>query len=384
MKLAFKPMLGVVAGISLVISSANVLAFRTDHGLLPEGSSSCDAHVPVTLEIPDNAKPVPDPFRGEYSGGFFHVEEINEGLFYMTDGAYQAMFLVSTNGIILVDAPPSIGVNPTDPSQSVSLLDVIYSVPATQGKPIKKLIYSHSALDHIGAAGSIKQRFPNVKIIAHRATKRKIEQSSGQLIPFLQGSSVLPPPLPDVVFRSTTRVRLGGQTLHLSYRGPIHSPGNIFIYAPFQKVLMMVDVFFPGWAPFNDLALADDVPLYIQAHKIALKFDFETLVGGHVNRLGSRSDIETALTYLEDVRANATSALFDPSLFAIFGIIPQHALGAFNVYLDQVACSCANLTLDNAATPSGLDWRQQIGAADINTVGHCWQMAKALRSDPSF
>ncbi len=368
----------------LILSSANALAFRTDHGLLPEGTSSCDAHVPVTLEIPNNALPVPDPFRGEYSGGFFHVEELSEGLFYMTDGAYQAMFLVADRGIILVDAPPSIGVNPIDPSLSVSLLDVIYSVPATQGKPIKKLIYSHSALDHIGAAGLVKERFPNVKIIAHKATKRKIQSSSGRLLPFLQGSAAVPPPVPDVGFRSTKRVHLGAQSLKLSYRGPIHEPGNIFIYAPQQKVLMMVDVFFPGWAPFNDLALAEDIPLYIKAHKIALNFDFQTLIGGHVNRLGTRSDLETAMSYLEDIRANATSALFDPKLFAIFGIVPQHALGAFNIYLDQVACSCANLTLDDTQTPSGIDWRQEIGAADINTVGHCWSMAKALRVDPSF
>jgi len=340
--------------------------------------------VPVTLEIPNNALPVPDPFRGEYSGGFFHVEELSEGLFYMTDGAYQAMFLVADRGIILVDAPPSIGVNPIDPSLSVSLLDVIYSVPATQGKPIKKLIYSHSALDHIGAAGLVKERFPNVKIIAHKATKRKIQSSSGRLLPFLQGSAAVPPPVPDVGFRSTKRVHLGAQSLKLSYRGPIHEPGNIFIYAPQQKVLMMVDVFFPGWAPFNDLALAEDIPLYIKAHKIALNFDFQTLIGGHVNRLGTRSDLETAMSYLEDIRANATSALFDPKLFAIFGIVPQHALGAFNIYLDQVACSCANLTLDDTQTPSGIDWRQEIGAADINTVGHCWSMAKALRVDPSF
>ena len=51
---------------------------------------------------------------GEFSGGFYHVEELKDGLFYMTDGAFQAMFLVSGEGIILVDAPPSIGFNPVN------------------------------------------------------------------------------------------------------------------------------------------------------------------------------------------------------------------------------------------------------------------------------
>ncbi|MGR9106249.1 MAG: MBL fold metallo-hydrolase [Gammaproteobacteria bacterium] len=368
----------------LCLLAFNALAYRSDFGFLPPGSSTCDAHVPVTLNIPENSRAIPDPFLGEFSGGFYHVEELRDGLFYMTDGVYQAMFLVSGNGIILVDAPPSIGVNQVNPAQSVSFLDVIYSVPETQGKPIKKMIYTHVALDHIGAAGLVKAAFPQVQVIAHIETKRKIARSSGNLQTFLPGSGPLPPPLPNSTFRNNRSVALGGQVLRLSYHGPIHEPGNIFVYAPKQKVLMLVDVMFPGWAPFNDLALAEDIPLYVKAHDIALSFDFETIVGGHVNRLGDRQDIETQKTYIQDIQANAAAALLDPALFQIFGIVPQHALGAFHIYLDQVACSCANMTLDASRTPSGTPWLQTLGAADINTVGHCWEMVYALRTDPSF
>jgi hypothetical protein len=34
-----------------------------------------------------------------------------------------------------------------------------------------------------------------------------------------------------------------------------HEPGNIFIYAPAQRVLV-VDVVFPGWMPWRRFALA--------------------------------------------------------------------------------------------------------------------------------
>ena len=382
MELNLNPLIRVGVTLCIILVSANAFAYRTDHGVLPEGTSTCDAHVPVTLEIPDNAQAIPDPFKGEFSGGFYHVEELKDGLFYMTDGAFQAMFLVSGEGIILVDAPPSIGFNPVNPASSVSLLDVIYSVPETQGKAIKKMIYSHSPLDHIGAASLVKDAFPNVQVIAHKETKRRIARATDNKIQFLPGSGALPPPLPNKTFNKRLTVRLGGQKLKLSYHGPVHEPGNIFVYAPKQKVLMLVDVIFPGWAPFNDLALADDVPLYIEAHDIVLGFDFETFIGGHINRLGSRVDVENALEYVQDIKANATSALFDPRLFAVFGILPQHALGGLGIYLDQVACSCANTTLDENLTPSGTNWLQQLGAADINTVGHCWAMVESLRVDP--
>jgi glyoxylase-like metal-dependent hydrolase (beta-lactamase superfamily II) len=103
-------------------------------------------------------------------------------------------------------------------------------------------------------------------------------------------------------------VRVGHQNLVLSYEGPIHQPGNIFIYAPGQKTLMLVDVIFPGWSPFNDLALAKDVPRFVAAHEKILTFDFTTFVGGHLNRLGTRADVEESQRYTLDIKANAKAA----------------------------------------------------------------------------
>lgn len=369
-----------------LVSAGNAYAFRTDHGFLPSGTSTCDQHVPVTLAVPENAKPVPDPAKGEYSGGFYHVEEIKDGLFYMTDGVYYAMFLVSKKekGIILVDAPPSIGFNAQDPQQSVSLLEVIYSVPEAQGKAIKKFIYSHSHLDHIGAASFIVDAYPKVEIIAHWETREQIQRGTGELEPFLSGAGTNPPPLPTKTFREQAKVTLGGQVLELSYKGPAHEPGNIFIYAPGQKVLMLVDVIFPGWAPFNNLALAEDVPAYIQAYDRTLDFDFDVFIGGHLNRLGTRADVAESRLYIQDIKANALATFSDPSLFAIFGIVPDNPLGAFNIYLDQAACKCANLTLSKETTPSGTDWRNRFAVADINTITHCWTMIEAMRIEPTF
>ena len=62
---------------------------------------------------------------------------------------------------------------------------------------------------------------------------------------------------------------------------------------PHQKVLMLVDVIFPGWIPFPYLAVANDVTGFIKAHDIALnRYDFDTFVGGHLTRLGTRDDVK--------------------------------------------------------------------------------------------
>jgi len=37
------------------------------------------------------------------------VDEISDGLYYITEGTYHVMFLTTREGVIVVDAPPSQG-----------------------------------------------------------------------------------------------------------------------------------------------------------------------------------------------------------------------------------------------------------------------------------
>jgi len=362
--------------------STSAFAFRTDHGFLPEGQNICEAHVPITLEVPPNAQPVPDP--GEFSHGFYHIQEIDDGLFYMAGNDYFSLFLVSEEGIIVVDAPPAIGQDYNMPSRSINIVDVIYSIPETQGKPIKKLIYSHTHMDHIGAASFIKDAFPEVDIIAHQLTKKQLKRGNPDREGLLVGVGSNPAPLPTEVFSKETEVELGGHKLYLSYKGPAHEPGNIFIYIPEQKVLMLVDIVFPGWSPFSNLALAEEVPEYLEAHEEILEYDFDIFVGGHHNRLGTRADIKEAQQYFMDIKENALTAIRNPAFFEIFGVVPKNSLGAFTIYLDQLACDCANRTLNPETTPSGTDWRSRLANADVGTLSHCWTMSEFLRIDPTF
>ena len=57
------------------------------------------------------AAPVPEVAKGvsiPQDKGYV-VEEIKDGLYWVTEGAYTAMFLTTGKGVIVVDAPPSFG-----------------------------------------------------------------------------------------------------------------------------------------------------------------------------------------------------------------------------------------------------------------------------------
>ena len=56
--------------------------------------------------------PVPPPAKGPAipKSGYL-VEEIEDRVFWLTDGLYQMIFLVTGEGVVAVDAPPTIGNN---------------------------------------------------------------------------------------------------------------------------------------------------------------------------------------------------------------------------------------------------------------------------------
>ncbi len=162
-------------------------------------------------------------------------------------------------------------------------------------KPITDVVYSHHHSDHVGAMSVFPERATRY---AHRAAAQRLQLLDDP-----------DRPLPSVVFDDTLTIEAGDHSLQLTYPGPNHSEGNSFIYAPQQKVLMLVDVIFPGWVPFSNLALSAYVPGYIQAHEQALAYDFDHLVGGHVTRPGTPEDVRVQLEYMTDLRVTAEAAL---------------------------------------------------------------------------
>src|SRR5262245_8451208 len=91
--------------------------------------------VNATIQIPEAAKGPPIPTKG------YLVQQIGDGLYWLTDGAYQTMFMVTDKGVVAVDAPATIGNN------------YLKAIAEVTKKPVTYVIYSHAHIDHIGAAG---------------------------------------------------------------------------------------------------------------------------------------------------------------------------------------------------------------------------------------
>jgi len=296
------------------------------------GVSAQDAATPAATE----SDPLPETARGPAipaDKGYF-VEEIADRLYWVTEGTYQAMFLATGAGVIVVDAPPSIGEN------------LLRAIAEMTDEPITHVVYSHRHTDHIGAA----TLYPaDAMRIAHEATAARLVLNADPNRP-----------IPTETFTDSYDLTVGDQMLRLEYQGQNHVPGNIFIHAPRQKVLMTVDIVEPGWVPFRRLGLAEDVFGFIQAHDQILGYDFETFVGGHLTRLGTRADVELQARYVQDLVTNAGNALGSVDIAAVgaeVGFENQSQL--FDTFLNRVTDLCTEAMV---AT-----WRGQLGGVEAFT-----------------
>jgi len=184
-----------------------------------------------------------------------------------------------------------------------------------------------------------------------------------------------PVPLPTETFEDTYTLTVGDTTLELSTPSvTAHEPGNIFIYAPEQNVLMVIDLIFPGWSPFKDLAQAEDTVGYLAVHDEILDFGADAIVTGHVGRLGTNADVELNKEYMSDIQAAALDALQSVSLDPIVaetGYANPWLL--FDSYFDELTSAC-----EATVVPA---WSDRLAGADIFTADHCYRILESTRID---
>lgn len=282
-----------------------------------------------------------------YPKGFV-VTEIKEHLYYLSDGIYNTMFLVYDKGVVAVDAPPSLG---------EKYLQAIKEVTAN---PVTHVIYSHSHTDHIGSA----YLFPaTAKYIAHQETAAVLKLRKDKRRPS-----------PTITFKENYTLKIGDQLLQLDYKGNNHEPGNIFIYAPKQKVLMLVDIVYPGWAPFKNLGIAQDVQGYIEAHDYALQYPFEKIVSGHVNRMGTREDVEISKRFVHDLKDSAIAAFSEVSFAqSIKETGTEDKWKMYNTYFEKVVTATENKMRTK--------WQGKLGGIDTYLHDDSWRMCEAVSVD---
>jgi glyoxylase-like metal-dependent hydrolase (beta-lactamase superfamily II) len=304
--------------------------------------------------LPDYA-PVPRSALGPaLNDQGYYVGRVERNLYWVTDGTYQAAFLTTPAGVVLFDAPPTIGHN---------LQRAIDEIAAANGvsNQVTHLVYSHHHDDHVGAASLFDT---GVVRIGHEETRRLLLRDNDPARP-----------APEVTFQDRYTLEVAGERVELAWHGPNHSPDNIFIHFPDHDALMLIDIVNSGWVPIYNLNLSEDVPGYLQAPATALSYPWTHFIGGHLGRLGTRDDISLHQQYIADIQAGAREALgtVDPTpYFVKYG---ENVWAAVKGYLDELT--------DRAAKPVIAKYTGVLAAADVEvfTTTTTFMILQSMRLD---
>jgi len=314
----------------------------------PASSARNAADLPEYAPVPRSAL---GPALNEQG---YYVGRVERNLYWVTDGVYQSAFLTTRDGVVLFDAPPSIGHN---------LRRAVDEIAAANGvsNTVTHLVYSHHHADHAGAASLFDG---DVVRIGHEETRRLLlrDDDPGR-------------PAPEVTFADRYTLEVAGERAELAWHGPNHSPDNIYIHFPGHDALMLIDVVNAGWVPIYNTNLSDDVPGYIAAPATALSYPWTHFICGHLGRLATRDDVAMHQQYIADIEASARESLAAVDPVPFYMHYGENVWAGVKAHLDTVTA--------RAAAPIIAKYTGVLAAADIEvfTTTTTFAIMQSLRLD---
>jgi len=282
--------------------------------------------------------PVIDPAKG------YIVQKLKPGVYMITEGAYESVFITTGKGVVLFDAPPSF-------AQHIS-----QAVAETAGEPIVELVYSHMHVDHIGGAGLILKQHPKMEILAEFGTAE-----------FLREMNDPHRPLPTRTFKDHETFKLGTLTASMQV-GHWHTPeGDLSITIPDKRVVIAIDAFSAGATPFMNFDLTMNMRAYLKFFDRLEAMDYDVLVPGHHGAPATKQDVAVAKSYVTDVVKTMARVLGedhqDLKARAIQKYGPENSWAVASVLINGEVGQCA-------AEIKGR-WIDRLEGVDIWAASHC-------------
>lgn len=219
-----------------------------------------------------------------------------------------AAFVVTPAGVVVIDALGS-------PALAERLLREIRKVTAA---PVTHVIVTHYHADHIYGLQVFKQQ--GAHIIAQRAAqeylgsetaKLRLEASREELAPWIDEDTRLVPA--DEWLDGDKTLTVGGITFQIARVGPSHTPEDLVVYLPQERVLFAGDLVFRSRIPYVGKA---DSRQWIASLDKLLAFDAHIIVPGHgpLSR-EARKDMQLTRDYLAYLRSHMSQAALNMDPF---------------------------------------------------------------------
>lgn len=196
------------------------------------------------------------------------------------------VYLFQNNFHMSLIVPTSEGTVRVDPINAEAGAWLNENLGTITDQPVTHLIYSHSHGDH--ASGGAAHE--GAMVIAHENAPAEIDGVA-----------------PDMRVGDNHSFEHGGKTFELTYLGSGHGEDMLAVVVRPENVAFIVDVAAPKRLPYQNFGGANLDGWQAQIQK-AQTLDFEVFAPGH-GAVGTKADLDDALTYLTDLRAGVQAGL---------------------------------------------------------------------------
>ena len=247
--------------------------------------------------------------------------------------------VVAPEGVIVIDGLGS-------PSLAQRLLDEIRKIT---DKPVTYVIVTHYHADHVYGLQTFKAK--GARIIAQENGKEylnsdtaqlRLQASRQELAPWIDETTVLVPA--DIWVSENQSMQLSGMQFDLIQVGPAHTPDDLAIYVPQEKVLFAGDLMFSGRIPYVGSA---DSAGWIRSLDKLVPLKPRWVVPGHgVYSADAEADLRFTRDYLQFLRDSMREAALELEPFdeayektdwSAYRGVPlfnaANRMNAYNVYL---------------------------------------------------
>jgi glyoxylase-like metal-dependent hydrolase (beta-lactamase superfamily II) len=219
-----------------------------------------------------------------------------------------AGFIVTPAGVVVIDALGS-------PQLARELLEEIGRVTP---QPVTHVVVTHYHADHIYGLQEFRKR--GARILAHRRAQEYLssDTASGRLAasrvdlaPWIDEHTQLV--TPDEWLDGARELVLGGVKLQVRPVGPAHTPEDLVVFLPAERVLFAGDMVFRGRIPFVGQA---DSRQWVAALDQLLALQPAVLLPGHgALSTAAREDLQLTRDYLAYLRESMGAAARDMEPF---------------------------------------------------------------------
>jgi len=212
-----------------------------------------------------------------------HAQEAKRSISQVTGDVYRFQNNFHVNVFVITGE----GVVVTDPIDADAASWLTAEIAKMTDQPLTHLVYSHSHGDH--ASGGLA--YDEISsVIVHVNAPEEIDGME-----------------PTLRFSEAMQFTHGNKTFELTYLGPGHGKDMIAMVIRPENVGFVVDVVSSKRLFYRDFPNANVDEWINQVRKVQ-SLEFDILVGGH-GAVGVKSDVDDALTYLQELRAAVLKGL---------------------------------------------------------------------------